>query len=84
MNSAPAVITGLGAISPLGPTSTEMFNALKLGKCGINKITAFDPVGFDCKIAGQVPDFKVQQYMPKTYRKASKLMSRDIQLAVVA
>lgn len=84
MNSTAVVITGLGAVSPLGLTSTEMFNALKEGKSGINKITAFDPGSFDCKIAGQVPDFKVKNFIPKTYRKASKLMSRDIQLAIVA
>ncbi len=84
MSSAAAVITGLGAISPLGLTSAEMFSALKAGRCGINKITAFDPVGFNCKIAGQCPEFKVRQFIPKTYRKAAKMMSRDIALAVVA
>jgi 3-oxoacyl-[acyl-carrier-protein] synthase II len=41
-------------------------------------------VGFSCKLAGQVPDYKIQQYVPKTYRKAVKLMSRDIELAVIA
>ncbi len=84
MNTSAAVITGLGAVSPLGLTSIEMFSALKAGRCGIGKITAFDPVGFNCKIAGQCPDFKVGQFLPKTYRKAAKLMSRDIALAVVA
>ncbi len=84
MNTSAAVITGLGAVSPLGLTSAEMFSALKAGKCGIGRITAFDPVGFNCKIAGQCPDFKVGQFLPKTYRKAAKLMSRDIELSVVA
>jgi len=84
MSSARVVITGLGAISPLGMTSGEMWEGLRRGRCGIGKITAFDPVGFNCKLAGQVPDYKIQQYVPKTYRKAVKLMSRDIELAVVA
>jgi 3-oxoacyl-[acyl-carrier-protein] synthase II len=84
MNTSAAVITGLGAVSPLGLTSAEMFSTLKAGKCGIGKITAFDPVGFNCKIAGQCPEFKVGQFLPKTYRKAAKLMSRDIELAVAA
>jgi 3-oxoacyl-[acyl-carrier-protein] synthase II len=65
-------------------TAGEMWDSLSLGRCGIDKITAFDPVGFDCKLAGQVPDFKVQKFVPKTVRKATKLMSRDIELAVVA
>ena len=83
-NSARVVITGFGAISPLGMTAGEMWDSLSLGRCGIDKITAFDPVGFDCKLAGQAPDFKIQKFVPKAIRKAIKLMSRDIELAVVA
>jgi 3-oxoacyl-[acyl-carrier-protein] synthase II len=77
-------VTGLGAISPLGLTAGDMWQGLREGRCGIDRITAFDPAGFSCKIAGQAPDFRIQQYVPKTHRKATKLMSRDIQLAVVA
>ena len=84
MNSVRVVITGFGAISPLGMTAGEMWDSLCAGRCGIDKITAFDPVGFDCKLAGQVPDFKIQKFVPKAVRKATKLMSRDIELAVVA
>jgi 3-oxoacyl-[acyl-carrier-protein] synthase II len=84
MNSARVVITGLGAISPLGLTVGDMWDGLCAGRCGIGRITAFDPVGFSCKIAGQVPDYKIQQYVPKSHRKAVKLMSRDIELAVIA
>ncbi len=84
MNSARVVITGLGAITPLGLTVSEMWAGLCSGTCGIGKITAFDPVGFNCKLAGQVPDYKIQKYVLKTYRKAVKLMSRDIELAVIA
>jgi len=84
MGLARVVITGLGAISPLGLTVGDMWSGLCAGRCGIEQIGAFDPVGFSCKLAGQVPDFKIKQYVPKTYRKAIKLMSRDIQLAVIA
>lgn len=84
MSSARVVITGLGAVSPLGLTVSDMWEGLCAGKCGISKITAFDPVGFPCKLAGQVPNYRIQQYVPKTYRKATKLMSRDIELAVIA
>ncbi|MFB0551915.1 MAG: beta-ketoacyl synthase [Phycisphaerae bacterium] len=84
MNSARVVITGLGAVTPLGLTVNEMWAGLCAGSCGINTITAFDPVGFSCKLAGQVPDYKIRNYVPKTYRKAVKLMSRDIELAVIA
>ena len=84
MNSARIAITGLGAISPLGMTTAQMWDSLVAGRCGIDKITAFDPVGFTCKLAGEAPEFKVREHMPKTFRKAVKLMSRDIKLAIVA
>ena len=84
MSSTRVVITGLGVVSPLGLTVKQMWEGLCAGRCGIGKITAFDPVGFSCKLAGQVPDYKIQQYVPRSYRKAVKLMSRDIELAVMA
>ncbi len=84
MDSANVVITGVGAISPLGATSKNMWQGLCQGRCGIAKITAFDPAGFPCKLAGQVPEYKIQSFVPKSYRKAVKLMARDIELSVVA
>ena len=84
MSSTRVVVTGLGAVSPLGMTATDIWEGLFAGRCGISKITAFDPVGFSCKLAGQVPDYKIRQYVPKTHRKAVKLMSRDIELSVIA
>ena len=61
-----------------------MWAGLCAGDCGIGTITAFDPVGFSCKLAGQAPDYKIQKYVPRAHRKAIKLMSRDIELAVIA
>ena len=78
------VITGVGAVSPLGLGVEQSWEGLCRGDCGIGAITAFDPTGFSCKIAGQVPEFKIQKFVPKSHRKAIKLMSRDIQLAIVA
>ena len=84
MDSARVVITGLGAATPLGLTVADTWAGLCAGKVGINTITAFDPVGFDCKLAGQVPDYKIRTYLPKSLRKAIKLMSRDIELSIIA
>ncbi|HUV62482.1 MAG TPA: beta-ketoacyl-[acyl-carrier-protein] synthase family protein [Sedimentisphaerales bacterium] len=84
MSSHRVVITGFGAITPLGLTAAEMWASLCEGKSGISRITAFDPVGFTCKIAGQVPEYRIQNYVPKSHRKAIKLMSRDIELSVIA
>ena len=84
MSSARVVITGFGAISPLGLTAAEMWASLCAGRVGIDTIKAFDPVGFDCKLAGEVPEYKIRDFVPKAHRKATKLMSRDIELTVIA
>jgi 3-oxoacyl-[acyl-carrier-protein] synthase II len=84
MDSARVVITGFGQITPLGLNAEETWASLCAGRIGIDTITAFDPVGFTCKLAGQVPDYKIRDYVPKNHRKATKLMSRDIELAVIA
>jgi len=84
MDSARVAITGFGQITPLGLTTGDTWASLCAGRVGIDTITAFDPVGFSCKLAGQVPDYNIRDYVPKTHRKATKLMSRDIELAVIA
>jgi len=84
MTSRRVVITGFGAITPLGTTSDDLWAGLKNGSCAIDTTKAFDPSGFTCKLAGEVPDFKIQKHLPKFHRKAAKLMCRDIQLAIVA
>lgn len=84
MCSRRVVITGLGAISPLGLTVGQMWAGLCEGTCGIGRINAFDAAGFACKLAGEVPAFDIRRYVPKSHRKATKLMSRDIELVVVA
>jgi 3-oxoacyl-[acyl-carrier-protein] synthase II len=84
MNSIRVVVAGLGAVSPLGLTADEMWAGLCAGKCGISKIQGFDCPEFPCKFAGQVPSYNILQLVPKSHRKATKLMSRDIELAVIA
>jgi 3-oxoacyl-[acyl-carrier-protein] synthase II len=84
MDSARVAITGFGQITPLGLTAGDTWDSLCAGRVGIDTITAFDPVGFSCKVAGQAPEYKIRDYVPKAHRKATKLMSRDIELAVIA
>ena len=84
MSPSRVVITGLGAITPLGMTVSDMWEGLCAGRAGIETITAFDPVGFTCKIAGQVPEYNIRDFVPKSLRKSTKLMSRDIELSVIA
>ena len=85
MESRRVVITGLGAVSPIGIGAAPFFDALAAGTVGIRRIAqAFDPSGFPCQVAGEVLNFAVRDYVPKSYRKQTKVMSRDIELAVAA
>ncbi|MCB0413251.1 MAG: beta-ketoacyl-ACP synthase II [Bdellovibrionales bacterium] len=75
------VVTGLGAVTPLGLNlKTSWENALN-GKSGIKAITQFDPNQHSVKIAGEVSDFDVSQYIEK---KEQKKMGRFIHLSLAA
>src|SRR5437763_5559814 len=78
------VITGIGVISPIGIGSGAFGENLIAGNVGGQRIGAFDPAGFASQIAGEVPAYKIGDYVPKPYRKATKVMARDIELAVIA
>ena len=56
------------------------------GRSGLRPITCFDPGSFPCHVGGQIDDemFKVRSVVPKSYRKAVKVMCRDVELAVGA
>src|SRR5437762_4483840 len=78
------VITGIGIVSPIGIGTKSFWDNLIGGKIGIARIAHFDPGGFPCQIGGAAPAFKIGDFVPKSYRKATKVMARDIELAVVA
>lgn len=75
------VITGMGAVTPIGTGREEFWKAIKDGVCGVDRITRFDPTDFACQIAAEVKDFDVTQYMEK---KESKRMDLFVQYAVAA
>ncbi|HVK57190.1 MAG TPA: beta-ketoacyl synthase N-terminal-like domain-containing protein, partial [Candidatus Kapabacteria bacterium] len=58
------VVTGVGAVTPLGNTVDATWNALLKGECGIDKITAFDTTGYDTQIAGEVRNFEPASAFP--------------------
>jgi 3-oxoacyl-[acyl-carrier-protein] synthase II len=75
------VVTGVGAITPLGNTPSEYWQGLLSGRNGIDYITAFDASNHDCKIAGEVKNFNPHDYME---RKEAKRTDRFAQFAIAA
>lgn len=59
------VITGMGAVTPVGIGVDEYWKNLTEGKCGVEKITRFDTTELPVKIAAEVKGFEAEQYMPK-------------------
>src|SRR5688572_11045082 len=78
------VITGIGVVAPIGVGTKAFWENLLAGQIGIRRIAQFDPSGLACQIGGEVPAYKIGDFVPKSYRKATKLMARDIELAVIA
>ncbi|TAM59698.1 beta-ketoacyl-[acyl-carrier-protein] synthase II [bacterium] len=75
------VITGLGAVTPLGNTAPEFWRRLIAGECGIGPITQFDPQYVTTKIAGEVLDFDADAALG---RKEARRLDRFAQLGVTA
>lgn len=75
------VVTGLGAVTPLGNTVKEFWDNIKLGKLGIDKITQFDTTDYKVKIAAEVKGFIPKERMDF---KAAKRMEKFSQYAVAA
>lgn len=75
------VVTGMGAITPIGNTLADYWDGLLAGRNGIGPITLFDASRHDSRIAGEVRGFDPQEYMD---RKDAKRMDRFAQFAVAA
>jgi beta-ketoacyl-acyl-carrier-protein synthase II len=73
------VITGLGAISPLGLTCRDFWDGLVAGRSGITRITHFDASGLPCQVAGEIKGFDPKQFIDF---KEARRMSRCSQLAI--
>jgi len=65
------VITGMGAITPVGNSVDELWQSVTSGKSGIGPITKFDATGYPATIAGEVKDFDIRKYIDK--REARKM-----------
>src|SRR5689334_16379646 len=76
------VITGLGVVTPLGNSVDAFWDSLVAGKCGVEKITAFDPAPFDTQIAAQVKNFEPGPAFPSP--KEARRTDRYSQLGIFA
>src|SRR5689334_2567738 len=79
-----AVITGLGAVTPLGEGAAAFWDALRAGRSGVRPVTSFDASALPVRFGGEVRDFDARNYLPKSERKRLKMMVRTIQFAVAA
>lgn len=75
------VITGMGAVTPVGNNVSAFWDALKSGKNGIDTITRFDVTDYKMKVAGEVKDFNPEDYIDK---KEAKRMNRFCHFALAA
>lgn len=75
------VITGIGLVSPLGIGKDAFWRALEEGRSGVRRLTRFDPEGYACQIAGEIPDDSYLEFIePKKRRR----MTHVAQLAVAS
>ncbi len=81
MSKNRVVITGLGAITPLGNSVEAYWDGLENGRSGIDKITHFDASGYPCQIGGEVKGFQPTDYIS---RKEARRIPRVAQLALGA
>ncbi|HCJ50800.1 MAG: beta-ketoacyl-ACP synthase II [Gallionella sp.] len=81
MTKRRVVVTGLGAVTPVGVGVEATWRNIVAGKSGIGRITRFDPSAFACQVAGEVKDFDVTQYIPA---KDARRMDRFVHLGLAA
>lgn len=81
MSKRRVVITGMGAVSPLGHTVPKLWKGVRQAKCGIGEITLFDTIDHKVKMAGEVKDLPFENFID---RKALRSMDRFTSLALVA
>ncbi len=75
------VVTGIGAITPIGNNVEEFWKAIQEEKCGIDNISLFDTTDFKVKLAAEIKNYNPEEFLDK---KAAKRLDRYSQLALIA
>ena len=81
MSAVRVVVTGLGAVTPIGQNVSEFWSAAVAGRSGVARVTHFEVANFRSQLAGEVKDFRPEQWCDK---KAADRMDRFTQFAVAA
>jgi 3-oxoacyl-[acyl-carrier-protein] synthase II len=77
-------ITGIGPVCSIGNNAQEFWDAIVRGDSALAPISGLDASGFRSKLAGEVSGVSIRDCVPKSYRKATKVMARDTELAVIS
>jgi len=84
-NNRRVVVTGLGAVSPLGNDVATTWDGIVNGRSGIGPITNFDPTNFTTRIAGEVRDFDITQWVnPKDAKKMEEFIHYGVAASLMA
>lgn len=78
------VVTGMGAVSPLGNTLETSWNAAKLGRSGVRPVQNFDATDWPVQIAGEVRDFDVAPYLDPVTREIADMIPRNVKFGMAA
>ena len=81
MDRVRVVVTGMGAMTPLGQSPDQFWENLVAGRSGVGPMTLCDPTGYPCRISGEVSDFDPGQHIAE---REARRMARFTQLAVAA
>src|SRR5699024_8955555 len=81
MEKKRVVVTGLGAVSPVGNNVKTIWENIIAGKSGIGPLTRLNPDDFPAKVAAEVKDFDIEQYIE---RKEARKMDRFTHFAISA
>src|SRR5688572_33407197 len=85
MNNRRVVVTGLGAVSPLGNDVATTWDGIVNGRSGIGPITHFDATNFTTRIAGEVRDFDITRWVnPKDAKKMEEFIHYGVAASLMA
>lgn len=78
------VVTGIGVVAPNGIGKEAFWSSCVNGRSGVRPISSFDSASSPVKIAAEVPDFDINQFVPGVHRKSLKIMGRASRFGVAA